>query len=159
MSGFRNSVPIWKCDQAKHSCDHVYVHFIPFSSSPLCMSARRSKSPSKQPRLRNKSKKDKEANEGEEDMPQRPMAVTSGLNAIHIAPRTPKTSKTQRNVVDEENTQEMELSLLDEEERKQAARGLGETEEQGYVSEPDAKRSLSSKDQRGLVLLIVLCEL
>jgi PAT family acetyl-CoA transporter-like MFS transporter 1 len=87
------------------------------------------------------------------------MAVTSGLNAIHIAPRTPRTSKPpQWNGVEEDDTQEVELSLLDEEERLQAARGLGQTEEQGYVGGPDSKHPLSAKDQRGMALLIILCE-
>jgi len=86
------------------------------------------------------------------------MAVTSGLNAIHIAPRTPRTSKPPKNVVEEDDTQEVELTLLDEEERLQAARGLGQTEEEGYVSGPDSKHPLSTKDQRGMALLIILCE-
>jgi MFS transporter, PAT family, solute carrier family 33 (acetyl-CoA transportor), member 1 len=119
------------------------------------MSARRNKSSSKQPKLR----KHKEDNKSDEDMPTaRPMAVSSGLNAIHIAPRTPRISKLQWNGVEEDDTQEVELSLLDEEERLQAARGLGQTEEQGYVGGLDSKHPLSAKDQRGMALLIVLCE-
>jgi MFS transporter, PAT family, solute carrier family 33 (acetyl-CoA transportor), member 1 len=60
--------------------------------------------------------------------------------------------------VDEDDAQDVELSLLGEEERRQAARGLGETEEQGYADEPDVKRVMSPKDQRGMALLIILCE-
>jgi MFS family permease len=58
--------------------------------------------------------------------------------------------------VDEDDAQDVELSLLGEEERRQAARGLGETEEQGYADEPDVKRVMSPKDQRGMALLIIL---
>lgn len=89
-------------------------------------------------------------------MPQS-MAVTSGLNTIHIAPRTPKTPRWNEGDVDE--TEEVQLSLLGEEDRRQAAQGLGETEEQGYPSEPEVKRPLSAKDRRGIVLLIVLCKI
>lgn len=119
------------------------------------MSARRKQ---KQPRLRHSSNK-KQA--GDEDMPQprQPMAVTSGLNAIHIAPRTPKTPRTPWTGRDDsDDTTEVELSLLGEDERRQAALGLGETEEQGYPSESELKRPLSNKDKRGMVLLVILCE-
>jgi hypothetical protein len=86
------------------------------------------------------------------------MAVTSGLNAIHIAPRTPKNVKGQWSGGDDVDTQEVELSLLDEDDRRQAAVGLGETEEQGYVGGHDVKHPMSTKDQRGMALLIILCE-
>lgn len=123
------------------------------------MSARRHNSSVTQPRLRKKSKKVEQESEGDEDMQERPMAVTSGLNAIHIAPRTPRTPRTQWNGGDEDDTQDVELSLLDEEERNQAARGLGEAEELGYITESDAKHPISAKDQRGMALLVILCEI
>lgn len=91
--------------------------------------------------------------------PRQPMAVTSGLNAIHIAPRTPKTPRTPWNAHDDDDdTADVELSLLGDEDRRQAAQGLGETEEQGFPGGPEAKHPLSTKDKRGMVLLIVLCE-
>ena len=156
----------YRCDtrSVQLSAHHTIITSISFASSPPpCMSARRNKSSSEQPRLRNKSKKEKERTESDEDqdrdMPSsRPMAVTSGLNAIHIAPRTPKTPRTPWNRLGEDDTQEVELSLLGEEERREAARGLGETEEQGYANGLEVKRSLSAKDRRGMALLIVLCE-
>lgn len=124
-----------------------------------CMSARRDKSSKSPYKTRNKglrlNKTDKP-----EDMPSagsgKPMAITSGLNTIHIAPRTPKSSRTPW---DPNNTgdDELELSLLGEEERRQAANGLGETEEQGFPV-PEAKRPITNKDKRGIALLIVLCE-
>lgn len=87
------------------------------------------------------------------------MAVTSGLNTIHIAPRTPKTPRTPWTDGDGGETEEVQLSLLGEEDRRQAALGLGDTEEQGYPREPEIKRPLSVKDKRGIILLIVLCEI
>ena len=110
-----------------------------------CMSTRRK---SKQPRLRNSSSKDML-------QPRQPMVVTSGLNAIRIAPRTPKTPWTGH---DDEDADEVELNLLDEEDRRLAAQGLGETEEQGFRNGSEAKRQMSAKDRRGMILLIILCE-
>jgi hypothetical protein len=92
--------------------------------------------------------------------PPQATAVTSGLNTVHIAPRTPRTPRTPWSGIDEDDTtQETELSLLGEEEMRQAAEGLGDTKEQGYIDEPDLKRLMSPKDQRGVALLIILCEL
>jgi hypothetical protein len=87
------------------------------------------------------------------------MAVTSGLSTIHIAPRTPKTPRTTWNAGEENETEEVQLSLLGEDERRQAAQGLGETEEQGYSVELESKRPVSAKDKRAMILLIVLCEI
>lgn len=84
------------------------------------------------------------------------MAVTSSLNAIHIAPRTPRSSRTPWDASGT-GDDEVELSLLGEEERRQAANGLGETEEQGFPA-PEVKRPMTNKDKRGIALLIVLCE-
>lgn len=85
------------------------------------------------------------------------MAVSSGLNTIHIAPRTPKTARSSwgGNGTDEN---EVELSLLGEEEQMHAARGLEDAEEQGFPGVPEVKRPISNKDKRGMALLIVLCE-
>lgn len=119
------------------------------------MSARRK---SKQPRLRNSSNKTKKVDNEDMPQPRQPMAVTSGLNAIHIAPRTPKTPRTPWTGREDDDADEVELNLLDEEDRRQAAQGLGETEEQGFLNGSEAKRPMSAKDKRGMVLLIILCE-
>ncbi|KZP32438.1 hypothetical protein FIBSPDRAFT_723039 [Athelia psychrophila] len=79
------------------------------------------------------------------------MAITSGLNTIHIAPRTPKTARSPYGA----NESDLELSLLGEEERSEAASDLGDTEEQGFPI-PEVKRPISNKDKRGIALLIVL---
>lgn len=121
------------------------------------MSSRRDK-PSKSPKPRNKGAKANKTDRAAEDMPLSraggPMAITSGLNTIHIAPRTPKTARSPYGA----NESDLELSLLGEEERSEAASDLGDTEEQGFPI-PEVKRPISNKDKRGIALLIVLCEL
>lgn len=82
------------------------------------------------------------------------MAVSSSLDSIHVTPRTPITARSRAGLYENgENLEEVELSLLGDEERRQAARGL-EEEELGY----DPKRPISTKDKKAMVLLCVLCE-
>lgn len=79
------------------------------------------------------------------------MAVSSSLHNIHISPRTPKTPKTSQFDEAEEG---VELSLLNEEERYQAARDFDDMQElNGNVKHP-----ISSKDKRAMVLLCILCK-
>jgi len=81
-----------------------------------------------------------------------PMAKTSSLDSIFISPRTPRTPRVQNGSADSE---EIELSLLDEEERLRAAEGLEVAEEEDVYA---AKRPMSSKDKRAMVLLCILCK-
>jgi hypothetical protein len=81
------------------------------------------------------------------------MAVTSSLNTIHISPRTPKTP--HPNMEDEDD---VELSLLNDTERLQSAHAFPDEVHSLPETEPDAKRNISAKDKRGMVLLSVLCE-
>jgi hypothetical protein len=76
------------------------------------------------------------------------MATSSSLNSIHISPRTPKTPKTSRMGLDDAE-EGVELSLLGEEERREALRG---------VEHIPTKRPIGAKDKRGMVLLCVLCK-
>ena len=78
------------------------------------------------------------------------MAVTSSLNSIHISPRTPKTP---RNALEEEED-DVELELLNQEQRLQADRDV----DSPVVHESHAKKPISAKDKRSMVLLCVLCE-
>jgi hypothetical protein len=82
----------------------------------------------------------------------KPMAVSSSLNSIHISPRTPKTPKTPRMGLDDAE-EGVELTLLGEEERHQASRGLDDAED----APSNSKRAIGAKDKRGMVLLCVLC--
>jgi hypothetical protein len=84
------------------------------------------------------------------------MAVSSSLDSIYISPRTPRTPRSARIGLND-NVEEVELSLLSDEERLQAGDGLGLADMGGV--EYDAKRPISSKDKRGMVLLCVLCSL
>lgn len=78
------------------------------------------------------------------------MAVSSSLNSIHITPRTPLSSRMGVNIGEDE--EDVELSLLGADERRQAAFGL-EVEQ-----EEDHKKPISLKDKKAMVLLCVLCE-
>ena len=79
-------------------------------------------------------------------------AVSSSLESIHIPPRTPRSA-----VGSDDNMQsmeEVEMSLLTTEERQRAATGV--SPDDAYVSK--GKAGMSTKDKRGIILLIVLCE-
>ncbi|KAF9569838.1 MFS general substrate transporter [Agrocybe pediades] len=81
------------------------------------------------------------------------MAVTSSLNSIHISPRTPRTPRPNMGDEDEDD---VELSLLNEEERNRSGQDF--QDDVSTVSEPEdvSKRPISAKDKRGMVLLCVL---
>ncbi|KAF7310551.1 GYF domain-containing protein [Mycena chlorophos] len=76
-------------------------------------------------------------------------AVSSSLNGISVSPRVSK--HLHRNSLDDDAVDEVELSLLGEDERRQAAAGL-DVEEQ----RDQQPHSLSSEDKRAMVLLCVL---
>lgn len=80
---------------------------------------------------------------------QRPMAVTSSLNSIHISPRPPKARSSTETAEDD-----VELSLLGEEERRRAAQGM----EDGLdgVLPSSTKKPMSTKDKKAVVLLCIL---
>ncbi len=83
------------------------------------------------------------------------MAVTSSLNSIHISPRTPKTPRATMGTGDEDD---VELELLNEEERVQSARDFGYANGTSAVEQEDiSKKPISPKDKRNMVLLCVLC--
>ena len=97
-------------------------------------------------------------------MPRGPRAQTTSLESIAISPRTPRpphappNGATGYNPEDGESSNgadEVEMSLLGEDERREAADGLTLEEEQEYLS-PE-KRPTSAKDKRAIALLIVLC--
>ena len=54
---------------------------------------------------------------------------------------------------------EVELSLLGEEERRAAAADLSVEEEQEYLAQVDGKKHFSARDKQAMVLLIILCAL
>lgn len=84
----------------------------------------------------------------------KPMAVSSSLNSIRITPRTPKTPRSEMRDGDDD----LELSLLDDEERLRSARDFGDDTSSVTESESDSKKPISAKDKRQMVLLCVLCE-
>ena len=81
------------------------------------------------------------------------MGVSSSLDSIFISPRTPVARSPRPPLNGSADSEEVELSLLGEEERRQAATGIDE-DDVGYTS----KRPVSSKDKRAMVLLCVLCK-
>jgi len=84
-----------------------------------------------------------------------PMAVSSSLNSIHISPRTPRTPRP--NAGDGEEN-DVELTLLNEQERLQSAQAFHDSDSVVPEAEDVSKRPISAKDKRGMVLLCVLCE-
>ncbi|CCM01313.1 uncharacterized protein FIBRA_03362 [Fibroporia radiculosa] len=108
-----------------------------------------------QPRRR-RGPPSKQATSEDEDMP--PRALATSLESITIQPRTPKTPRSvhQRwNSVDVSAVDEVELSLLQEDERREAEAGLfdGDEEERDRTA---VKRPMSTRDKKAIVLLIVL---
>ncbi|KAF8922182.1 acetyl-coenzyme A transporter 1-domain-containing protein [Mucidula mucida] len=83
------------------------------------------------------------------------MARSSSLNSIQVGPRSPITSRSHHTADRMENDAEegLEMNLLGDEERRQAARGLD-----GYGDDfhDDSKHPMSAKDKRAMVLLCVL---
>ncbi|EKM60709.1 uncharacterized protein PHACADRAFT_246782 [Phanerochaete carnosa HHB-10118-sp] len=89
-----------------------------------------------------------------------PRGTTTSLESISIQPRTPKTPHSSQRINgwtprDGEPIDEMEMSLLNEEERRQAENGLSVEEEQEYLS-PGEKKPMSATDKRALGLLTIL---
>ncbi|KZT06210.1 MFS general substrate transporter [Laetiporus sulphureus 93-53] len=80
-------------------------------------------------------------------------ALATSLESIQIQPRTPKTPASHQRWDSEDGIglDEIELSLLAEDERRAAALGLEEEAEQGH-----AKRPISSHDKQAIGMLIVL---
>lgn len=80
--------------------------------------------------------------------------LSTSLDSIHVSPRT--SSRSERSTIDEEY-------VMDEIEINGHAKDFAysESEDDGapFISQkPSAKSVLSSKDKRGMVLLVVLCE-
>ena len=96
-----------------------------------------------------------------EGMPSRsPRAQTTSLESIRILPRTPKTPRTSERWTpqDGEPIDEVELSLLGEDERRQAAEGAALEDEMDHLSQGSAQKHMSAKDKRAVMLLVILCE-
>jgi hypothetical protein len=73
-------------------------------------------------------------------------AVSSSFSSIAVSPRTPRGGHR----MDDEGDDDVELSLLGESERQQAANGLDP--DHGHPTQ-----TLSGEDKRAMVLLCVLC--
>lgn len=121
------------------------------SSSPQLGSKRKPRQ-----RRKNKGKASPGSSTSDSDldsMPRNPkyVAVSSSLEleSIHVPPRTPRSAFGGTDASAED---EVELSLLNEDERRAAAAG---DDVDKSVSRP---KGMSSKDKRGMVLLIILCE-
>ena len=82
-----------------------------------------------------------------------PVAMSSSLNSIRITPRTPKTPRPAMH-----NEDDVELTLLAEEERLQSANGFEDEDSSVPASDIDLKKPISANDKRQMVLLCVLCQ-
>ncbi|KAK7064621.1 GYF domain-containing protein [Favolaschia claudopus] len=88
----------------------------------------------------------------EERMPVDTHAVSSSMSGITVSPRTP--NFTHRMGHEDDAEDEVEMSLLREEERRQAANGLDAEEQLGHTT--TTTHSLSNEDQKAMVLLCIL---
>lgn len=111
-------------------------------------------------RRRRRSKQPSPASDSD-GMPRHPRGQTTSLESISIQPRTPKTPRSNAGPAwrrsDDIAQDEVELSLLGEDERRQAAIGLTLEEEQEYLAQAE-KKPVSTKDKKAIALLIILCE-
>lgn len=73
---------------------------------------------------------------------------TSSMDTVRIQPRTPRQGA--------HDTQEVELALLEEDERRQAAVDVSDDDS---ARARRSKRPISTRDKRSMGLLIILCEL
>lgn len=93
---------------------------------------------------------------GEEDkMPNpfaRDAAVSSSLESIHVPPRTPRSGRNMDSM-----EEEVEMSLLTEDERKAAATDFDLTNGESGQRSAKGVPPMSSKDKKAVALLIVLC--
>lgn len=113
---------------------------------------------SRRRRTTNNAKDSSQSGSDHQGMPARsPKALTTSLESIAILPRTPRTPRSadQRwREGDGDTIDEVELSLLGEDERRQAAQGAEED-----VRPPDTtQKPFSPKDKRAIALLVVLCQ-
>ena len=126
---------------------------MPTHSSTSHTRPRSSPSPAHKPRRR-KTKTISSSPSDSEGMPQRsPKALSTSLESIQIHPRTPKTPRSGDNRYHPDDAiDEVELSLLNDEDR-QDDRHL--QDEMDHFA--PAHKTISSKDKRSMVLLVILC--
>lgn len=81
--------------------------------------------------------------------------VTTSLDSVQVTPRTPRTMRGDIDdadadyVIGSRSAEEVEMSLLGDEERRHA--------DAGFAEHTKHKAPLSSEDKRAMVLLCVLC--
>jgi MFS transporter, PAT family, solute carrier family 33 (acetyl-CoA transportor), member 1 len=96
---------------------------------------------------------------------QRPLSpgVSTSLDSVHITPRTPRSARPIHADDSAEagdfvgggaSAEEVEMSLLGEDERRRARHGFAEGDGHLHVTH---KAPLSPEDKRAMVLLCVLC--
>lgn len=73
--------------------------------------------------------------------------MTSSMDTVRVQPRTPRRPT--------HDMEEVELTLLEEDERRQAAVGVADD---GPAMAGRPKPPMSAKDKRSMILLCVLCE-
>ncbi len=88
-----------------------------------------------------------------------PRAIATSLESIEVVPRTPVTARRgySHDPRTPDGVDEVELSLLRDDERHAAASDLTLEEEEAYLAQTDGKRPVSARDKQAIVLLIILC--
>jgi hypothetical protein len=81
--------------------------------------------------------------------------LSTSLNSVQITPRTPRFVRSKDAEVIGEDAEEVEMSLLSEDERSRAERGF--TNGDGYLENKHKPSIISLEDKRAMVLLCVLC--
>ena len=153
---------------ADHICGRKYGTFMPIIClAGIVLAARRSRGPSTSAHLifpspllmSSRRRKGKVTSVPEppkqvpspQDMPNaysshEARGTSSSMDTVRIQPRTPRL---------QHDTEEVELSLLGEDERRQAAFGVPEN---GSARASRPKRPMSTKDKRSMGLLCILCK-
>lgn len=80
--------------------------------------------------------------------------IASSLDSILVPPRSSSTVRASRRSVDTDESDGVEMGLLNGDERTRAASGLDSDDE---VIEKKSK-TMSARDKRAMVFLIILCQ-
>lgn len=145
-------LPIWALDLGIFRCTHrCHVCFIRRFSNTTGFLLMSSSSRQRKGKVVSSTKLPKQVSSLQgmprADIPRETRGTTSSMNNVRVQPRTPRRPT--------HDMEDVELTLLEEDERRQAAVGVSDGEPP-TASRP--KPPMSAKDKRSMFLLCILCE-